>query len=248
MTQRRGRQAARLARLGLLAIPVAAVAAAAWFTLPAQHFPLRQVVVSGELRQLDEAEVRSLLSDGMQAGFFRVDLNALRATLLRNPWVQQASVRRLWPDALHVRIREQVPVAAWGRQGFVNAAGDHLVLDGAPEHEELPVLHGPPGTQRLLLERMRAVDHLLAPAGTRVSALFLSERRSWRLSLDNGWRVFLGSHNVDERIDMLHRVVLPAMRDQWHQVEVVDMRYTSGYAIRRRQPAAAAAVTDAEAW
>jgi len=111
-------------------------------------FPLREVVVTHELREIRRSEVESSLSGRLRGNFFSVNLEAVRQSLEQIPWVRHAEVRRQWPSRIEVSIEEHVPVAFWGQATgqLVNSYGEVFAASMTVSPDEpLPILHGPVG-------------------------------------------------------------------------------------------------------
>lgn len=118
--------------------------ALAWLT-SAPVFAVRTVDVEG-VRHAPVERLRSS-SDVLGRNVFTLDLAAARARLLERPWVADATVRRVVPDAVHVRIVEEVPVAWHVRedslalldeQGDVLEVVDSSDLEAARERFSVP--------------------------------------------------------------------------------------------------------------
>ena len=123
------------------------VAAAVWVArLPL--FPIRDVVVTHELREVRRAEIERSLAGKMRGNFFSVNLEVLRQSLEQLPWVRRADVRRQWPASIEVSIEEHVPVAFWGvaTGQLVNSHGEIFAAGmTVPPADAMPVLLGPTG-------------------------------------------------------------------------------------------------------
>ena len=57
------------------------------------------------------SKVQRVFADDFDRSIFAVPLDERRRRLLAIDWVEDASVSRVWPDRLVVRIRERKPVA-----------------------------------------------------------------------------------------------------------------------------------------
>ena len=81
------------------------------------RMPLRVIDVNGEFQQLKPAQVQQVVVDAIDGGFFTCRMDRLRAAVLAMPWVEDVSIRRVWPDRLSMTVTEQVPPgqmsAAW---------------------------------------------------------------------------------------------------------------------------------------
>ena len=89
-----------------------------------ERFPMRQLVVTGEFRQVSDARVRSVVMPYVRNGFFAVDLDAMRAALAELPWVRSVEVRKRWPDRLEVALVEYKPLARWGEDRMLSENGE----------------------------------------------------------------------------------------------------------------------------
>ncbi|MFI0376163.1 MAG: cell division protein FtsQ/DivIB, partial [Candidatus Thiodiazotropha sp.] len=76
--------------------------------------PVRVVSVDGEIKYLNKQGLERTVVQAVSGNFFTVDLIRIRNQIEQLPWVKSASVRRIWPDTLAVRVDEQVPLAYWG--------------------------------------------------------------------------------------------------------------------------------------
>jgi cell division protein FtsQ len=198
--------------------------------------PIRTVVIEGDLRHLDRTELEHTATPVVRGGFFTVDVAAVRAALVALPWVEAATVRRVWPDTLLVTVREQVPVARWGDKALVNARGRVFSPDPASFPEGLTQLRGPEGMAAQVLAEHKRMNAALGALGREVRMLELDGRRAWSLELDDGIRVVLGRSEVNERLGRFVRLWTEALAEQAERIENVDARYTNGLAVRWKQP------------
>ena len=63
------------------------------------------------LNYASRAKVQRVFAEDFDHSVFSVPLDERRRRLLAIDWVEDASVSRIWPDRLVVRIRERQPVA-----------------------------------------------------------------------------------------------------------------------------------------
>ena len=95
-------------------------------------FPLRELVVLTEPDQVTEEQLEYAARLAVQGNFFTVDLEGVKQTFEKLPWVRKAEVRRRWPDALELRLEEHEAVAYWtvsesGEARLVNRQGEVFV-------------------------------------------------------------------------------------------------------------------------
>ena len=202
-------------------------------------FPIRRVTVDGDFRYLAPANIRQAVSGAVRGGFFHVDVQHVRDTLMEEPWVREATVQRLWPDTLHVSIQEQQPVAYWGDHALLNDAADIFVPAKASFPAGLVQLDGPVGSETETLSTYRQAAERLAPLGLVVAAVSLSERRAMTIGLRDGATIVLGRRAALDRLERFIAAYRQVLRDNWARVSVIDLRYTNGFSIRERTADAA---------
>ena len=167
-------------------------------------------------------------------GFFGVDVIAARRQLLELPWVATAEVRRQWPDRLLVTVYEQRPLARWGANAVVNDDGKMFAPLVATIPGDLPLLDGPPHSEGEVAATYRQMMHVLRPLDLHVRQLQLDERRSWRVTLDNGIEVVLGRQDADQRMVRFIEFYkgLRAAHEAAAEIDRVDLRYGNGFAVQ----------------
>lgn len=163
------------------------------------------------------------------------DLGAMRAALARHPWVRDAAVRRSWPPALAVTIRERAAVALVDLGGLylVDDEGNVFKRAAAGDGLDLPVVTGIARAE--YVQRRAAVEPLLKGA--------LALARAWReggreaqaplseIHLDpgegttlyvgaQGTQVRLGAGDLGAKLERLDEV-LTALRADGRAAEVL---------------------------
>jgi cell division protein FtsQ len=222
----------RTAGAGLLLVAVVLAAVLGLdYVLRATTFPVRSVSFEGEFKHVDQQQLADALVKLVSGNIFLLDLDAIKARAEGVPWVHQASVRRRWPDGVHIRFTEQVLVARWGARAWVNADGEAVDLQGRPGVDGLPQLDGPPGMQYGVLEHYRGLSSILAPAGLRVVELRLSARRTWEILLDNGVALVVGKEEPEAKVARFARLYPTALAARSEQIKQVDLRYSNGFAV-----------------
>ncbi|HEX7047839.1 MAG TPA: FtsQ-type POTRA domain-containing protein [Gammaproteobacteria bacterium] len=190
--------------------------------------------ITGELDRVGAAEVRDVLQPYIASGFAGIDMRAAQESLEALPWVAKAKVRRQWPGALLVEVREESPVATWFGTALMNEDGI-VFVDGAAGFASLPDVGGPAGTQDAMLERLRDLREATRTNGLELRRLLRTERRAerfWFAGADGKTvEVRLGRRDVDERLQRFLKAAWPALENRVQQIEYVDMRYTNGFAV-----------------
>lgn len=211
-------------------------AAVIWF-VSRPLFPISEIVVLTPPSQVTEEQLEYAARTAIDGNFFTVDLESVKSTFEKLPWVRKAEVRRRWPDAIELRIEEHEAVAYWtvsdsGDARLVNAQGEIFV---AASSADMPQLDGPQGSAAWLLARHAEFSQLLQPMGARLVGLALSAREAWQLKLDNGLVIMLGREQErSQLVDRLNRFIAawPRVREQIDiDIKVADLRYPSGFAL-----------------
>jgi cell division protein FtsQ len=113
--------------------------------------------------------IEKIFADDEGASVYLIPLAERRDALREVPWVREASVARVWPNRVIVRVQERTPVAFvrmnGSHFGLIDAAG--VILPPATDRFKLPVLAGvkaadPPAKRRDGVQRML---HLVADLG-----------------------------------------------------------------------------------
>lgn len=229
--------------LPVLAVPllVVAIGWAGSSMLDPETFPVKTVRIESRLERLDQERVRRAVVPYVKEGFLGVDVERIRGELEALPWVADASVRRAWPDALVVQIREQQAAARWSHGGLLNPRGELFKPEGDEQWKHLSMLRGPKGTEKSLMKEFQAIQGMLTPVGLRISHLTMNERRAWSLYLDNGLQLRLGRNDMHLRLLRFVRVYGNVLKPRLDAIDSVDLRYTNGFAVRWRDDAQAAA-------
>lgn len=219
----------------LVAVTAALALAYRELTSPGS-LPLRVIEIKGEFRHLDAAAIERTVSAAIDGGFFTCDLPRLRAAVLAMPWVEEVSIRRIWPDRLRMQVSEQIPLARWGDDALVNVHAHVFRPPSIDEYAGLVRLSGPDGSERRVVEFLQAG---LAPArarGLAIREVRLDERRHWSLVFDDGLTLSLGRENPARRLDDFYRVYPGLVAYRGQPPVRVDMRYANGLAVRWAEP------------
>ncbi len=207
-----------------------------WQLAQPDTLPIHAVQVKGEFRYLDKADLYAALGEPASGGFFNVDVRAVKLAAESLPWVDRASVRRVWPDSLRVAVVEQVPLARWRQAGgstaLVNRRGELFAAAGAEQLAQLPLFHAPEGAAETVAAQYQRLSVSLATLGLSVRELGLNQRRAWHLRLNNGVLLLLGRGGNETVLDRFMSAWPLALAAHAEAIERVDLRYTNGFAVR----------------
>jgi cell division protein FtsQ len=204
-----------------------------WMKDPEQ-WPVRSVRVEGRFVHLQRDRLRGVVTPLAEHGFFAAEVGEVRNRLEQLPWVEQAAVRRVWPDRLQVEVIEQQPIAHWGEAGLLNSRAQVFAPEDAAAVPGLPYLAGPDGHQQRVLEMYRTMSAMLQPLELGIERIWLDARRTWRVRLSNGLDVEVGRNDPLERIARFVRVYPAILASGERSMVAVDLRYSNGFAVRWR--------------
>jgi cell division septal protein FtsQ len=139
--KRRKRSAVRWLRWAALVASICLVVTAYIAVANSAAFAVNRVEIEG-VKRLSEEKVRAIVQKAAGPQMFRVDLDAVRKALEAESYVKAASVVRVLPDTLRVRIEEREPEVVarlrGGGFGWVDAEGHMLEGYIAPSGSPLP--------------------------------------------------------------------------------------------------------------
>lgn len=133
-------------------VGVAVIAAVAAWVSASPVFAMRTITVSGN-HHLTSGEVADLAGLRSSTNVFWLSGGAVARRLESDPWVLTASVGKVLPSTIHVRLVERVPVAVTAGTDLLVSA-DGVLLGPAGPGTRLPAVAVPAGArvgQRLAL-------------------------------------------------------------------------------------------------
>ena len=194
--------------------------------------PINKVDISGNLQHLEKSSIEKIVSSSLgERGFFRIDVVEIQTMLTKQPWVHRVVVRRVWKDTLSIRIVEQIPVAKWGEESFLNKDGQIFTPDDPKITLELVQLNGPKGLENVMLEHYTIMVNKLSTIPIGVAEVILTDRGAWRLITTDGKELIFGKQFLAQRLDRFLHGYSSGLSTRWNSVKRVDLRYSNGFAI-----------------
>jgi len=219
--------------LALVTLPLVAVLQG-W--MAAERWPLSRLVIVAEFERVSPDQVQAAVAAHASAGFFAVDLDAVRQSLAGLPWVKSAEVRKHWPDTLELHLVEHRAFARWGETRLLSDEGTLFEAPGGEFLQGLPWLDGPETRLADVVRLYNALEEALRGTGLQVAALRQSARGSWVMETADGAEWMLGRNEPVARMERFVRA-LPVLRaSATGEIERADLRYANGFAIRWRAP------------
>lgn len=241
----------------LSAVALAGVAgAAAWLLAGYFRTDARYRLATLELRgatHLSRGAVEEVFLADQGRSIYLVPIEARRGQLERLAWVRAATVSRVLPGEIWVRVEERQPVAfLWTRNGVSLIDADGVLLDAPPEtYFSLPVLRGvtaaePPARRREKLQRfVRFMDAIQGAGGNaggkpeeQISEVNLADPRDLRaVAAAGGQSVLLhfGAEAFRERFET-YLAHIGEWRQQFADIQSIDLRYEGQAVIHAGEP------------
>lgn len=188
------------------------------FQLPAPEYGLESpnLELTG-IRNASRMNVLRVFSRDFGRSVYLMPLKQRRNELRAVDWIRDASISRIWPNRIVVRVEERTPVAFvelpsdTGRIARVALIDYDGVILEPPRHSSfhLPVVSGiravdPPSVRRDRIHRMMRLMKDLGSMGDRVSEVDVSDPDNLKVTVRAGDHVvalMLGDHNFAQRLE-----------------------------------------------
>lgn len=205
--------------------------------------PIRSVRLIDVPNKVVAADVQAMVRREVHGNFLTVDIDSLRQALEKLPWVRKVSIRREFPDRLAVHLEEHQALAHWNDTALVNRQGEVFYAETT---EVLPRFTGVEGSSVEVTEQYAKFNKQLAVLNLHLTQLVLTPRHAWKLQLSNEMVVDLGREAMQQRLARfvavypysLATVTQDGAAPARESVQVVDMRYRNGFAVKKRHGSA----------
>jgi len=192
------------------------------------------------LRHAPRDRILEVFAEDIGRSVYRVPLAERRRRLLEVNWVREASVARLWPNRLKVRIEEREPVAfvrleprapgAPSHAALIDAEGVLLEIPPGSAYD-LPVITGlredqPPEARALRVRKMQGLLEEIGELRERISEVNAENPNNLRVRIQAGGslvEVWLGRERYKARLSRFLQY-LPEVRRRYPEAGRFDLR------------------------
>lgn len=202
---------------------------------PGLGIAVTKIEVSGN-RELSDSRIAGIVAPEGNLSILGYDVAEARRKLKAQSWIADATVSRVYPDTLAIKVEERVPFALWqGENGLQMIDREGTVLEAYDGRTHaMPLLVGA-GAQTAG-EQFVTLMNRYPSISARAKAYVMVGERRWDVELDNGITIMLPEVGADRELaelveaDRRHALL---SRD----ISRVDLRIADRIAIRLSGPA-----------
>ena len=199
--------------------------------------PVKYVRTGGVFQYLTKDEIKNTLLPLVQAGFLATDMQAVHDAVAKLPWVDGVEVKRVWPDAIDIRVGEKTAFARWGENSLITEQGVIFSPRNVDQFLMLPKISGPELQEKKVLEIMKGVTTALEDQAMVLTEFVINDRWAWKIRIANGMEIQLGREDQLKKLQRFLRTLPILGAEQVEAIAIADLRYPNGYAITWREDA-----------
>ena len=197
--------------------------------------PIRYIRTAGVFQYLSKNEVQSALLPLVDTSFFSADMQAIQQAVAALPWVASVTVKRVWPDAIDIKVYEKKPYMRWGETSLLNERGDLFTPKQVSRFADLPMLWGPERQEKKVLEIVKGVSTELADQSLSLAEFQVNDRWAWKIILTTGTEIELGRNEQLKKLQRFLKTLAVLGQERVNAMATVDLRYPNGFAIAWKQ-------------
>ena len=216
------------------------------------YFDLRNVILvveNNKTPNVKKEDIYKIINESLNGTALNTDLEQISFRILNNLWVSDVVVRRIWPNKMLVRVKENKLVAVFNKQNFVTEDG-HLTRIPLSEKSKIESngdcrlleLEGPMTAIPLMMKHAQLFGNSLSEIGLNLKTLRLTEQYSWEVETVSNLLLKFGVNYSDSPISLrLKNFVraFPKLKENFtnnlpanNRIKHVDLRYAQGFAVK----------------
>jgi len=203
-------------------------------SIKSASLPIKYVRTEGEFQYISKDEIKDILQPLVMTSFFDADMQAIHLAVAKLPWVEAVAVKRIWPDAIDIKVHEKKPFARWGNGALITESGVIFLPNTQIQIQNLITVTGPELQQVKVLEIMKGIKTALADHSMELAEFNVSDRWAWKIKLVTGMEILLGQDEQLKKLKRFLKTLTVLSQGQVDAMEVVDLRYPNGYAVSWR--------------
>ncbi|MDO9162731.1 MAG: cell division protein FtsQ/DivIB [Methylococcaceae bacterium] len=193
--------------------------------------PIKYVRTEGSFQYLGKEDVKNALLPLVSVGFFDADMQAIQQAVGNLTWVESVTVKRVWPDAIDIKVREKKPYVRWRKNSLVDTKGQIIEPKSIEPFSSLLLVYGPDQQQVKVLEIMKGVKTALADKALELAEFSVNDRWAWKIKLTTGMEILLGRQEQLKNLQRFLKTLDALGQERVDAIAVVDLRYPNGYAV-----------------
>lgn len=191
-------------------------------------FPVYGVHLKTVPERVVAEQVQQVVRSEVSGNIFTVDIERLRQSLEKLPWVRSVKIAREFPHQLAVQLEEHHALARWNNAALVNQQGEVFV---AKTEQQLPDFIGQDGSSMEVAHYYNDFSQQLAALNLQATQVTLSARHAWQLQLSNGMVLELGRDDMQQRLARFVAAYPDNLATMQGGMTHVDLRYRNGFAV-----------------
>ncbi len=200
-------------------------------TVKIASLPVKYVRVEGVFNYLGKEELQTVLLPLVATGFLDADMQAIQQAVASLPWVETVAVKRVWPDAIEIKVREKKAYARWGQKSLITEQGVIFTPSDIDQQQGMIVLMGPDQQQLKILEIMKGVKTALADRAMELTEFSVNDRWAWKIKLTTGLEMLLGRDEQLKKLQRFLKSLTVLNQEQVDAMAIADLRYPNGFAV-----------------
>lgn len=193
--------------------------------------PIKYVRTEGVFQYLGKNEIKAALQPLVMTGFFDADMQAIQAAVSTLPWVDTVTVKRIWPDAIDIKVHEKKPYARWGKNSLITERGVIFTPKNIDQFQKLTVVMGPELQQVKVLEIMKGIKTALADQSMELVEFSVNDRWAWKVKLATGLEILLGRNEQLKKLQRFLKTLTVLKQEYFDAMAIIDLRYPNGFAV-----------------
>lgn len=194
-------------------------------------FPISTVKVESDYVHLSEKRIINIVKPFLKSGFIGISTAELERVLKDETWVGDVSLFRKWPKTLVIKIKEKRAVAVNQDGMLLDEKGDLLTSRPENGHENLPLLSGPRGEEKQLLQDYKKISKMLGKIALTLKKLDYGPTGVTLVS-STGLVIMLNQHKLFSELKRFLQVYPVIARNREDKMVRVDLRYRHGIAVQ----------------
>jgi cell division protein FtsQ len=196
-----------------------------------ESLPIRYVRTEGVFQYLSKEEIKAALMPLVTTSIFDANMQLIHETVAKLPWVKSATIERVWPDTIDIKVLERKAYVRWGQNGLLTEYGELFTPDNVGQFQSLLLLEGPKQQEAKTLEIMRGVKTTLEDQALEMAEFKVNDREAWEIKLKTGLEILLGRTGQLKKLQRFLDTLPILGQEKLAAMQVVDLRYPNGYAV-----------------